>query len=435
MAYLDGRLYLFNPYKDRGENKMALSILDIIPKNVIDPKTSEDFELSRHKGNLADGTVHTFSDTELRTLHSMFQRWGTSGLDASQALDNFNRFYSVFPDMEMPTDLKSYVFFTRPEMNLVGGSTSLSNQPTIRIADDNKHDTRLQYLAAMNPEIMYMLTEDYSNEHQFIPYLQSRAESLQIPDYQIRTSEFTVPFFSYKFTYPTVTNESITGGTFDVTFREDSELRITKLFQFWIYYMDAIMKDKMKPSRTHILDNSYDFMCSVYEIITDPTSEKILFWAKYTGCFPTSVPLSNLSHNLRSTVENKVSVQFSYMMVEAMEPRVIMDFNNNSTSATNYAPIYDESFGMVGESLVGSPRIVPTTDQHGLLLKWNTRKKGKTSSLSNSIPTLTNISKSLSDSSIERSYDSTAVTAAINYAGIVTQLSKYLNSNSDTIFR
>ena len=118
-----------------------------------------------------------------------------------------------------------------------------------------------------------------------------------------------------------------------------------------------------------------------------------------------------------------------------MEPRVIMDFNNNSTSATNYAPIYDESFGMVGESLVGSPRIVPTTDQHGLLLKWNTRKKGKTSSLSNSIPTLTNISKSLSDSSIERSYDSTAVTAAINYAGIVTQLSKYLNSNSDTIFR
>ena len=336
----------------------------------------------------------------------------------------------------MPADLKSYVFFTRPEMNLTGsgGRGSLSNQPSIRISSENKYDNRLQYLAAMNPEILYMLTEDYSNDHDFIPYLQSRAESLQLPDYQIRTSEFTVPFFSYKFTYPTVTNESITGGSFDVTFREDSDLRITKLFQFWIYYMDAVIKNKMKPTDQHILNNEYDFMTSIYEIITDPTTQKVLFWAKYTGCFPTSVPISNLSHNLGSTMENKVSIQFSYMMVEAMEPRVITDFNNNSKQSSYYEPTYDQDFGMVGESLVGAPRIELTPDQHGLVLRWDKRSKGKSSTLSNSIPTLSNINRALTDSSIDRADTTVRTQAAAVPTYSQTQLKRYLRSNSDSIF-
>lgn len=400
------------------------------------PKTSEDFELANFYGTLANGSQHHFTDTELRTVHNMLQRWGTGGLDASQVLDNFNRFYAIFPDMEMPADLKSYVFFTRPEMNLTGsgGGGSLSNQPSIRISSENKYDNRLQYLAAMNPEILYMLTEDYSNDHDFIPYLQSRAESLQLPDYQIRTSEFTVPFFSYKFTYPTVTNESITGGSFDVTFREDADLRITKLFQFWIYYMDAVIKNKMKPTDQHILNNEYDFMTSIYEIITDPTTQKVLFWAKYTGCFPTSVPLSNLSHNLGSTMENKVSVQFSYMMVEAMEPRVITDFNNNSKQSSYYEPTYDQDFGMVGESLVGAPRIELTPDQHGLVLRWDRRSKGKSSTLSNSIPTLSNINRALTDSRIDRADTTVRTQAAAVPTYSQTQLKRYLRSNSDSIF-
>lgn len=413
---------------------MAINTLQVDPDVFLNvPKTSEDFELANFYGTLADGTRHKFTDTEFRTLHSMLERWGTTGLVNHHVLDNFNRFYAIFPDMEMPADLKSYIFITRPEMNLTGASTygSLANQPSIRLATENATDNRLQYLAAMNPEIMYMLTKEYSTSHDFIPYLQARAESLQIPDYQIRTSEFTVPFYSYKFAYPTVTNESITGGSFDITFREDSDLRITKMFDFWIYYMDAVMKNKMKPSTSHINGNFFDFMCSVYEIVCDPTSEKVLFWAKYTGCFPTSVPLSNLSHNRKSTTENEVSITFQYMMVEAMEPRVIADFNNNSTHEGSFVDVYNEDYGIIGESLVGNPRILLTKDEHTLILQWNERINGKSSTLSNSVPTLSNIERQLSQS--RRSYSTGSSGINVDTSNKTVGLSRWLKNNSDNL--
>ena len=418
----------------RGDHIMPITTLDVDVnafKNT--PKTSEDFELANFYGYLANGRRHHFTDTEFRTLHSMLQKWGTTGLSNHHVLDNFNRFYTIFPDMEMPADLKSYIFITRPEMNLTGSSIfgSLANQPSIRLATENAQDNRLQYLAAMNPEIMYMLTKDYSSSHDFIPYLQSRAESLQIPDYQIRSSEFTVPFYSYKFAYPTVTNESITGGSFDITFRDDSDLRIMKMFDFWIYYMDAVMKNKMKPAKSYINGNFFDYMCSVYEIVCDPTSEKILFWAKYTGCFPTSVPLSNLSHNRRSNVESSVSISFQYMMVEAMEPRVIADFNNNSTHVGTFVDVYNEDYGIIGDSLVGNPRIVVTPDQHSLMLQWNSRVNGKSSTLSNSVPTLTNIENQLAKSS-----RSSAIGDTTRYADTSNKtvgLARWLLNNSDSL--
>lgn len=404
-------------------------------------KTSEDFELAGFRNMRADGKSQKFTDTEMRTLHNMFSKWSADGLNGSTALENFNRFYSVFPDMEMPADLKSYIFITRPEMNLLGTTSSsgsgvnLKMNPKLSISSDNASDTRLQYLAAMNPEILNMLTEDFSDDHMFIPYLQGRAESLQLPDYQIATSDFSVPFYSYKFAYPTVTNQSITGGTFDITFREDAELRITKLFQFWVYYMDAIMKNKMKPSRHHIINNYYDFMCSVYEIICDPTSEKILYWAKYTGCFPVSVPVSNLSHNLRSTVDNKVSITFQYIMVESLEPRVIEDFNTNVMKASGVpVPIYDTDFGLVTDTLVGTPFIELTDDQHGLILKWFPKTSGSKAKLSTSIPTLNNINVALNHANNYRAQvlahrGSLGVDTSYKYTG----LGNYLQNNSDSI--
>ena len=172
-------------------------------------------------------------------------------------------------------------------------------------------------------------------------------------------------------------------------------------------------------------------MCSVYEIVCDPTSEKILFWAKYTGCFPTSVPLSNLSHNRRSNVESSVSISFQYMMVEAMEPRVIADFNNNSTHVGTLVDVYNEDYGIIGDSLVGNPRIVVTPDQHSLMLQWNSRVNGKSSTLSNSVPTLTNIENQLAKSS-----RSSAIGDTTRYADTSNKtvgLARWLLNNSDSL--
>lgn len=343
--------------------------------NINVPKTSEDFQFAKHRGLMADGTTHLFTDSELRELHNMFSTWSADGLNDAVVLDNFNRFYTIFPDMEMPNDLKTYVFITRPEMNLFrsGRAYKTYKDAALALEEDNANDAMLMNMSVLHPEILTMLTKYYSTDHYFIPYLQGRAESLQLPDYQIRTSELSIPFYNYKYIYPTVTNESITGGTFDISFREDNELRITKMFQFWIHYIDAIMKNKMKPSDSHIRDSTFDFMCSVYEIICDPTTQKVLFYAKYSGCFPTSVPISNLSHNLRSGVESKTSVTFAYSFVEAMKPEIMLDFNKNSPGKGEIIDIYDTDFNMMGDSIVGNPTLEIGANGRSLLLNWRKR--------------------------------------------------------------
>ena len=322
------------------------------------------------------GVPMKLTDTKLRDVHDMLSVLASGEYTEATLMDNFNRFYKIFPDTELPGGLTSYVFITRPDLNIYTSSTNT-------LVSENKNDVKLQYMQADYPELLHMLTLDYDSTHQFIPFLQGRTESLQLPDYQISTSEFTIPFYNYKMIYPGVTNESLTGGTFDITFREDNRMRVTKFFEFWIYYIDAIRKNKMKPAKKYIKSNTFDFMCSVYEFICDPSSERILFFSKYTGCFPTSVSISNYSHNLHGTIDNKVSITFAYMVTEHMQPMIITDFmNNRSLKGDNYVEVYDEIFSTTGTTLVGCPTIYRGNKGTGdYYLKWYARKKGLSSSL------------------------------------------------------
>lgn len=378
---------------------MALNVVDLDTSQFqLIPHTSEDLQFGDKFKTVIDGKERTISDTEMRQVHNILTHWsGTGGLTETTALDNFNRYYSIFPDMEMPQDLKSYVFVTRPELNVIdkAGTKSYNGKKGgLGLVNRNAKDNRLQHMALLYPEVLQMLTEDYSSVHDFIPYLQGRTESLQVPDYNIRTMDFSIPFFNYKFTYPTVTNESVTGGTFELVVREDSDLRLTNMFQFWVYYMDAVMKGIMFPSDWHIHQNYYDFMCSVYEFVCDPSSERILYFAKYTGCYPTGVPLSTFSHNLRSNVEPRISLTFNYIKVEHMEPRILKDFNANSRPTGSRMPSYDTTFGVSGQSLVGAPKVEWNSQSNALFLHWYERGSEPSKNLPSSQATANSIKMS-----------------------------------------
>lgn len=331
--------------------------------------TSLEFQADKFTNALPGEAPHTFSDAEMRSLHEMFNLWTTSGLDAARTMDNFNRFYALYPEMEMPANLKTYVFITRPDLNI------FSSIEHGTLAEFIGTDGMTQRLLLENPEVLLWLSKGFTDKHDFIPYLQGRTESIQIPDVQIRTSDFTIPFFSYKYSFPTVTNESETGGSFEITFREDDQMRITKLFHYWLMYMDAVNKNRYRPSRSHIYDHSFDYMCSVYEFICDPTSEWILFYTKYTGCVPTSVPTSNFSYSRGGTYDNKVGITFQYIRTETLRPAVISDFMENvhiPTTNHNYLSLHDDQFDITSPSLSACPTITRTGPMTGnkLLLKW-----------------------------------------------------------------
>ena len=122
--------------------------------------------------------------------------------------------------------------------------------------------------------------------------------------------------------------------------------------------------------------NSLDYPTSIYDFLVDETGENVIYWAKYTGCVPTTVPMSNMSFNRGSDPGNlKVSIPFNYFYCEHMSMGILRDFQYNSLgyiamkklkncqlnpcSLSDTVPIYDADFRL-GKSYVGRPVLVFT---------------------------------------------------------------------------
>lgn len=354
------------------------------------------------------------------------------GYFGNEAWKSFDRWYSVDLSQEGPSG-RHYIFICRPDLNLVQqGSTSRSKQ--LNSKNGVSEDPYFQYLAAYYPDIISSLTAEYAITssslragaavtgsglgnslynnreggtnmpvHSLLPFLTSRAESLQLPDYSIKTDELRQPYTRYGIPYPTSAIESMSSGDFDITFRDDKFLSVRKLFYAWVYYMDGVMRDKFTPKDKYIIYNCFDYATSIYDFVVDETGENVIWWTKYTGCFPYQVPLSDMSFNRGSDPDPKCSISFKYFMCEPLSYATLIDFNFNSlgyrfmkTSETSmrsdamnprslkFAPTYNNNPNAIyngaflGTNFVGRPCICagnPTGDSghFGIKLKWLTK--------------------------------------------------------------
>ena len=363
-------------------------------------------------GLLAGYHSTNFNSADPSTNLALAMNDGTYDLEHKQAWADFDRFYAVDLPRELPSG-RHYIFICRPDLYLVEEGSGVNG--TLNLSADSRVnvDPYFSYLAEFHPEIIASLTHDFAGVssgnykyltkplaiadklgyvsttdgttvkvgktsyklplHSFIPYLTSRVESLPLPDYTIKQNTIVQPYTKYTIPYTTSAIESSTGGSFDITFREDKDYSIHKLFYGWVYYQNNVMRNIFKPRRKYILDNELDYATSIYDFIVDDTGENIVYWAKYTGCVPTSVSMSDLSFTKGNPGETKISVPFSYFFCEHMDRNILMDFQYNSLGylamtsyfannamnpfpISNTIPIYD-SDTFLGRNLVGRPVI------------------------------------------------------------------------------
>lgn len=340
------------------------------------------------------------------------------------AWQNFDRFYSVYLNND-EVETRQYVFFVRPGLYLVDEDGSSNGVARFTLSKESRtyYDGFMRFMKHDHEVIMRSLTEEFGRgdmnqsavsgsglgqakyggqltddrgnplaEHSLIPWLQGRTESLQIPDYQIKNFALIQPYTKYSMPYATSAIESTTGNTFECTFKEDSQLRVHKFFYTWLYYMDGVMRNRFKPKEKYILYNAFDYATSVYHIVCDVTGENIIWWSKYTGVFPTSVPNSDLSWNKGGKTDNKLTVPFVAFHHEALNPQIFTDFNYNSLGYTymrnvvepsggriylskSTAPIFDTEHGIMGPTLVGRPYIVTSGSGFAPKLRWMVASK------------------------------------------------------------
>jgi hypothetical protein len=213
-----------------------------------------------------------------------------------------------------------------------------------------------------------------SGGHKFIPVFTDRCTGLDMSDDVLETIEAHESRTGWKIVYGKGNIQSRTAGTVTIGFVDDNMLSIYKMLKIWTEYINAVYHGaclpKAKYRQTHVLD----YAISIYYFLTDATGEDILFFSKYTGCFPTAAPASNFSDTIDSPIKiPSYSVSFSYARKDDYNPLNLAEFNHLSEGlGWDGIKVCGEGEWLAHRTFVGPPFV--DTETNGYLYKLKFRQ-------------------------------------------------------------
>lgn len=272
----------------------------------------------------------------------------------------YNRFKLPVPDSQLQRTF-AHVFFVKPQCNIML-DTSTGQSMSGQFADNADY----MYAASNSPFIIKELSAGVNNqETQFSFILSNAAKSFSLSDEYINTDTYGTGYTGYKVSYGKHGVESRTAGDFSITFQDDRNLSIYRLLKLWVDYIEGVYTGKYYPTDTAIVNHLLDYVGAVYYILTAEDGETILFWSKYYGVYPSSIPSTQYSWSA-GTLSSQISmdVKFNFSWKEDYNINAITEFNYNSnlgnfasSKEVQYIPVYNKEFGTAGKSWVGRPFI------------------------------------------------------------------------------
>ena len=290
----------------------------------------------------------------------------------------FNRFLIPFASTQIPKAF-GHVFFTRPDLNLyerdkaglvipgqlLGSAEkkTLLGEKYIDSAGKPYGDPLFNYMHTSYPTLLSTLTQSFSDQHKFNPYLSNLAKNFVLKDDMIETIEHGETFTGFKIKYGKHNIKSRTADSLSIKFREDADYGVYKLHKAWTEYISRVYRGQFTPSDDNVRFKRLDYACSIYFILCGPDGETIMFWSKYTGVFPTSAPSSYSSWDGESLRNVEYSIQYDYSWREDLNPLHLAEFNINAhrfssaASKLQYMSTYDPELVTSGRTFSAHPFI------------------------------------------------------------------------------
>ncbi|ALN97948.1 virion structural protein [Bacillus phage vB_BpuM-BpSp] len=210
-----------------------------------------------------------------------------------------------------------FIFITTPKLNLIDSNVN--------------RDNFLIYMKNKEPEIFKSLTTLGSGISPFIKILTNSFKDMDGKDLAARTIDVNETFYGNKQTLPISIIDSLQGDTVTIAFEEYKHLPIVKLHKIWVEYTEHVRRGYFTASEDAITKRYLDFVSSIYYFELDMDGETILYYAKYTGAYPISVPYSQLVGNHSSHDIAELTVEYAYSYKEDLDPAILMDFNKVSS--------------------------------------------------------------------------------------------------------
>lgn len=271
----------------------------------------------------------------------------------TKTVNYYNRFKMANPNLALQKGFP-HVFFVRPSCNLLTGGGKL-----LAPLENNELFT---YAYNNTPEMLKELVTNVSGtSNDFMMSLSNAATSFSLQDEYINSDSYGKTYTGYKVAYGKNNIESKTAGNFTVSYNDDRNLHIYQIHRLWVEYINGVYRGSIAPMDRSIMEKILDYVGAVYYFITAEDGETILFWSKYYGVFPTTIPSSQYSWSAGNVITNPtIDIQYSFSFKEDFNPYTILEFNYNSNienNGTTYMPVYDKNLGHTGDTWVGSPFI------------------------------------------------------------------------------
>lgn len=268
--------------------------------------------------------------------------------------ENYNRFKVVNPNDLLPKAFP-HVFFIRPNCELVDFTGG--NSPSLGF---NVRNVPIYNLYFKNsPEVVYSLVKSYGTNHNFMMALSNRAESFELKDRTLDTDTYGRSLRGNSVAYGRHSEKSKAAGEFTVQYTDDYALHILKIHELWMDYAEGVKLGRYTPTEFNIINKILDYAGAVFYFVCGPDGETIIYCAKYTGVFPTTIPDSSMNYSKGQVISNpQYSVSYQYSWVEIDSPEIITDFNMAS-SPTNYVAeaSYQPDILSTGTTWVGPPYV------------------------------------------------------------------------------
>lgn len=291
-------------------------------------------------------------------------------IDRLTTFTHFNRFRVPTPDNALNGTI-GYVFFTKPDLNIALDDQFGGKRP----GPLSDLGPMMSWLSTSHSVMVAELTQDSNSDHFFMTKMSSCCTGIDVADEMLETTEHGETFTGLKVVYGTTILKSKTAGTVSVAFEDDNMLSIYKMIKLWTEYISAVYRGLARPKVTYLTRHILDYAVSIYYFLCANDGETILFFSKYTGCFPTATPSSTFADRVDTRIKKpNYSVQFAYSRKDDCNPMHLFEFDKLSGGSKEHNPIYNPDTLRAARSFVGPPYIHTTDGNYIYKLRFRPKE-------------------------------------------------------------
>ena len=274
-------------------------------------------------------------------------------------LKTYNRTKLPVADIEWRKGFR-HIFITRPECYLM-----YNDGGTMGLCDQAFYDEDFASAVTRMPHIIRLLSPWYVSgsftddilDSNWNFLLSNRVQGMSATQMSLSVNESISKSLEGFTVTPAMHLEGRQGSTLDLSFRDTKTLEVFETARLWMLYMYKRKKGIFIPpyngyqktnafmtnipesgspltgvqyTRYHPYDRALEYCASLYDIVTNESGTKILYWCKYYGIYPISVNPNLTNDNNGPITEMTTNITFKYHYKLENTNKVLVEFNHDA---------------------------------------------------------------------------------------------------------